>query len=107
MNDAMLLRFRMAEMSFGEHRYLEAAVALEEIVAEFPEHSDAQTLLARSYYHSARLGKAEEQARAILERCPVDAYARLILARSLQRQSRHEEAEPHLRLAAAMTGEDV
>lgn len=44
--------------------------------------------------------------RRILDIDPVEDYARLMLGRTLERQSRHEEARPHLRLAAAMTGED-
>jgi Flp pilus assembly protein TadD len=33
---------------------------------------------------------------------PTDAYARLVLGRTLQRRSRHEEARVHLRVAAAL-----
>ena len=33
---------------------------------------------------------------------PADGYAHLLLGRTLQRGSRHDEATPHLRLAAAM-----
>ncbi|MEU1166108.1 hypothetical protein ABZ372_39165 [Streptomyces sp. NPDC005921] len=36
---------------------------------------------------------------------PVEHYARLMLGRTLQRQARHEEAEPHLRLASALAGD--
>lgn len=33
---------------------------------------------------------------------PSDGYAHLMLGRTLQRRSQHDEAVPHLRLAAAM-----
>ncbi|MGW1554808.1 hypothetical protein ACWCQX_51445, partial [Streptomyces sp. NPDC002346] len=60
---------------------------------------------ARAYYHSARLGKAETELRAVLQRDPVEHYARLMLGRTLERQGRQEEATPHLRMAAAMSGD--
>jgi Tfp pilus assembly protein PilF len=59
-------------------------------------------LLARTYYHSAQLGRAEKQLRAVIDRDPVEYYAHLMLGRTLERQSRHAEAEPWLRTAAAM-----
>lgn len=106
MDDTLRLRFGMAELLFEQRRYREAAELLEVVVAEVPENASARILLARSFFHAAMLTRAEEEARRIVERWPVDAYAHLILARSLQRQSRHEEAVPHLRLAAALTGEE-
>ena len=62
-------------------------------------------LLARAYYHSAQLGRAETQLRVLVERDPVEHYARLMLGRTLQRQGRDDEAEPHLRLASALAGD--
>lgn len=41
----------------------------------------------------------------MLERDPVEHYARLMLGRTLERQGRQEEAAPHLRMAAAMSGD--
>jgi hypothetical protein len=52
--------------------------------------------------HSAQLGRAERELRTIVAENPADAYAHLLLGRTLQRQSRHDEAGTHLRLAAAM-----
>ncbi len=43
----------------------------------------------------------------MLDADPAEDYARLVLGRTLERQGRHEEARPHLRLVAAMTGEQV
>ncbi len=61
-------------------------------------------LLSRAYYHSS--SRAEAELREVLARELVEDYAQLMLARTLQRQSRHEEAARHLRLAAAMSGDD-
>jgi Tfp pilus assembly protein PilF len=62
----------------------------------------ARLLLARAYYHSAQLSRAEEQLRLVLERDPCDAYAHLMLGRTLQRLGRPEDARGNLRLASAM-----
>ncbi|SCD64607.1 Tetratricopeptide repeat-containing protein [Streptomyces sp. di188] len=43
--------------------------------------------------------------RVIVDRDPVEHYARLMLGRTLQRQGRHDEAQRHLRLAAALAGD--
>lgn len=77
-----------------------------EVVEDVPEQVAPRLLLARSYYHSAQLNRAEEQLRAVIERDPVEYYAHLMLGRTLERQSRHAEAAPWLRTAAAM-GADV
>ena len=42
--------------------------------------------------------------RVIVERDPVEHYARLMLGRTLERQGRADEAESHLRLASALAG---
>lgn len=59
-------------------------------------------LLARAYYHSAQLRRAEAEARAVLAADPADAYAWLLLGRTLERQGRHDDASGPLRIAAAM-----
>ncbi len=41
----------------------------------------------------------------LVEDDPSDAWAQHALGRALERQSRHREALPHLRLAAAMSGD--
>ncbi|HZP50460.1 tetratricopeptide repeat protein, partial [Actinocrinis sp.] len=65
----------------------------------------ARLLLARAYYHTAQLRRAEEQLREVIARDPVEHYAYLMLGRTLQRQGRHEEAKPWLRMAAAFSSE--
>ncbi|SDC98636.1 tetratricopeptide repeat protein [Actinokineospora iranica] len=80
-------------------RYLRAAADAA------PDSRAVLTELALAHFQSAALGPAEEVARRLVELDPSDAYARTLLGRSLTRQSRHAEALPHLRLAAAMTAD--
>ena len=98
-------RYRRARMFFEAHDYIAASRILAEVEAAAPHATATRLLLARAYYHSAQLRRAEQELRQVLERDPSEAYAHLMLGRTLQRQSRHREAVPHLRLAAAMTGE--
>jgi Flp pilus assembly protein TadD len=83
-------------------QWIEAAEVLADLVAEVPEATAARVLLARAYYHSAQLGRAEQEARTLVEANPADGYAQLLLGRSLQRQSRHDEAAAPLKLADAL-----
>ncbi|MFC0110093.1 tetratricopeptide repeat protein [Kibdelosporangium aridum] len=98
-------RWERASLLFDAKDYAKAANLLAEVVAEVPEQIAPRLLLARAYYHSAQLRRAEEQLREVVERDPVEHYAHLMLGRTLQRQGRHDEATPWLRLAAALTGE--
>ncbi len=59
-------------------------------------------LLARAYYHSAQLRKAEAEFRAVTELDPVEDYAWFCRGRTLERLSRHAEAATCFRVAAAM-----
>ncbi|HEY5833716.1 tetratricopeptide repeat protein [Streptomyces sp.] len=98
-------RWERAELLFADKKYAEAAKLLVGVVGEFPEHVAARLLLARAYYHSAQLRRAEEELRAVIERDPVEHYAHLMLGRTLERQGRGEEAAPWLRMAGALAGE--
>lgn len=86
-------------------QWIEAAQVLAELVDEEPDASAARLLLARAYFHSAQLARAEEQARVLVEANPSDGYAQLLLGRALARQSRHDEAAGPLKLAAALGAE--
>ncbi len=92
-------------MFFDAKDYYAAARVLEGLVVEVPEQTGPRLLLARAYYHSAQLGRAEAELLSIVERDPVEHYARLLLGRTLQRQGRGDEAAPHLRLASALAGD--
>lgn len=100
-------RWERAQLLFEAKDYAKAAQLLAEVVEEVPFQTDLCLLLARAYYHSAQLGRAEAQLRVIVDRNPVDHYAHLLLGRTLERQGRADEAAPWLRLAAAFTGEPV
>ncbi|MEV0978682.1 tetratricopeptide repeat protein [Streptomyces sp. NPDC049915] len=60
-------------------------------------------LAARACFRSAQLGRAVRMLEELVAEGPDDSYARLLLARALERQGRGDEAAVHLRIAAAMT----
>ncbi|MFF1560583.1 tetratricopeptide repeat protein [Streptomyces sp. NPDC058279] len=98
-------RWERAGLFFEAKEYASAARVLATLTAEVPEQLAPRLLLARAYYHSAQLSRAEAELRAILERWPVEDYAQLMLGRTLERRGRAAEAAPYLRIAAAMAGE--
>jgi predicted Zn-dependent protease len=106
----MAERYERARSLFEHGEYQAAAEALSTLVDESalepPLHgtTELRLLLARSYYHSAQLGRAERVTRAILADVPDEAYANLVLGRTLQRQGRHAEAKPHLAMAELLGG---
>jgi tetratricopeptide (TPR) repeat protein len=85
---------------FGD--YAAAARLLATVAAAEPRNVSVRLLLARAYFHSAQLRRAEAELAAVVGLDPVDDFARFALGRALERQSRHAEALPHYRLAAAM-----
>ncbi|WP_434442945.1 tetratricopeptide repeat protein [Lentzea sp. E54] len=100
-------KWERARLLFEARDYIRAAELLAAVAGEVPFQTDLHLLLARAYYHSAQLGRAEERLRVIVDRDPVEHYAHLLLGRTLERQGRSEEAAPWLRLAAALGGEPV
>lgn len=105
-------RMRRAQTLFDERRYTEAATDLEALLAtERAEASDGspaaglghvELLLARAYFHSAQLGRAETVARDLVEREPDNGYAHRLLARTLERAGKRDDAAPHARIADAL-----
>jgi predicted Zn-dependent protease len=81
---------------------VEAARILQPVLAAEPGNAEVRTQLARAYFNSAQLRRAEEQARWLVDRDPSDHYAHFLLGRALERQSRPADALPHLRMAEAM-----
>ncbi|GGL35861.1 tetratricopeptide repeat protein [Phycicoccus endophyticus] len=106
----MAERYQRARGLFEHGEYRAAAEELSALVDasayEPPLHgtTELRLLLARSYYHSAQLGRAERVTRAILVDDPDEAYANLLLGRTLQRQGRPAEARPHLAMAELLGG---
>ena len=96
----LLEEYRRATFFFESGDPLGAARLLEPIVEAEPDNAAVRQLLARAYFNSAQLGRAEAQLRALIEHDP-DHYAHHVLGRTLERRP-PAEALPHLRLAAAM-----
>jgi Flp pilus assembly protein TadD len=95
--------YREATRLLGARRVREAAVVAEELSRVEPDARSVLELLARVYFAAARLEKAAEAFGRLVESDPADVYARIGLARSLQRLSRHDEAAVHARVAAALS----
>ena len=91
-----------ADLFFAMGQPTEAARILEPLVAAEPDHQAALELLARSYFGSAQLGRAEEALTRLVELAPANGWARRALARTLERQSRADEAVVHHRVADAL-----
>ncbi|MEV0323214.1 tetratricopeptide repeat protein [Streptomyces sp. NPDC050658] len=98
-------RWERAQQFFDAKEYATAARILADLADEVPEQVAPRLLLARAYYHSAQLRRAETELRTIVELDPVEQYARLLLGRTLERQGRDADAAPHLRMAAALAGD--
>lgn len=99
---AEMTEYERAQVYFEMNDYAQAARLLEPFAEEQPRSVSVRLLLARAYYHSAQLRRAEAEFRAVTELDPVEDYAWFGLGRALQRQSRPAEALPCLRMAAAM-----
>jgi tetratricopeptide (TPR) repeat protein len=100
---AEMTDYERARVCFETNDYRTAAELLEPLAAEQPRNVSVRLLLARAYYHSARLRRAEAEFRAVTELDPVEDYAWFGLGRSLERQSRDgDEALACFRVAVAM-----
>jgi Flp pilus assembly protein TadD len=94
-----------ADLMLAVGQPTEAARTLVPVVEAEPENEAALELLARSYFGSAQLHRAEEALRRLVELAPANGWARRALARTLERLSRAEEAAPHHRMADALGAE--
>lgn len=83
----------------------EALEILEPALEQDPSNQGLRSLRAWAYLQRAQLAKAEAELTGLVEDDPTDTWARHALGRALERQSKHREALPHLRLAAAMSGD--
>lgn len=118
-------RYERAKRLFGDSQYQESAAELEELFTDLaaarthvPDDdasldpighgtAEARLLLARAYFHSAQLSRAEAAARTVLAEAPDDSYAHLLLGRTLQRAGRPDEARGPLRLAELLGDYEV
>jgi predicted Zn-dependent protease len=83
----------------------EALKVLEPALEQEPENRGLRLLRAWAYSMRAQLVKASDELTELVAEDPSDAWAQHALGRALERQARYKEALPHLRLAAAMTGD--
>ncbi|GHJ14984.1 tetratricopeptide repeat protein [Micromonospora sp. NPDC018662] len=98
----LLAEYRRATMFFDSGDPTGAARLLEPIIEAEPDNSSVRQLLARAYFQSAQLNRAEEHLRELVDRDPSDHYAHHVLGRTLERMNRPADALRHLRIAAAM-----
>lgn len=97
--------FRTAHDLLERRAPRQAQEVLDGALADDPGNTGLRVLRAWSYLMRAQLAHAEAELRALVEEQPADDWVRHALGRSLERQSRLAEALPHLRLAAAMSGD--
>lgn len=83
----------------------EALQVIEPALVEDPANTGLRTLRAWAFFIRVQLGRAESELRSLIEDCPDDVWVRYALGRVLERQSKYDDALPHLRLAAAMSGD--
>lgn len=94
--------FQRADLFLAMGQPAEAARVLEGVLAAEPDDQATMELLARSYFASAQLGRAEQQLTRLVELAPANGWARRALARTLERQSRADDAAVHHRVADAL-----
>ena len=94
--------FLRADLYLSMGRPDEAARILQPVVAASPGNEAALEALARAYFGSAQLTRAEDALLRLVHLAPANGWARRALARTLERQSRHAEAAPHHRMADAL-----
>ncbi len=95
-----------AVLAFNTRDYAGAIERLTQLLEAEPANTNAREYLARAHYLRASLKPAEEQARLILADDPTNEYVTLLLARVLERQSRHAEAAGVRRVLVALTGDE-
>lgn len=89
----------------GRREPARALELLDAALEQEPGNTGLRSLRAWAYLMRAQLQKAETELRELVEQTPDDDWARHALGRALERQSRYADALPHLRLAAAMSGD--
>ena len=103
--------YRWARDLFDHRDYYTAARVFQHLVDSHPEDAgpgsglgELRELLARAYYHSAQIVPATEAARELLTHELTNAYAALLLARSLERRSVDSSSASRLATALGAPG---
>jgi predicted Zn-dependent protease len=94
--------FLRADLFLNMGNPTEAARILEAVVEAEPANESTLELLARAYFDSAQLSRAEGALARLVALAPANGWARRALARTLERQSRGDEATAHHRVADAL-----
>jgi predicted Zn-dependent protease len=94
--------FLRADLFLAMGQPTEAARILERVVAAEPANEAALELLARAYFGSAQLARSEDALTRLVAIAPANGWARRALARTLERQSRADDAAVHHRVADAL-----
>jgi Flp pilus assembly protein TadD len=97
--------YRVAYDLLARRAAAEALAVIEPALELEPDNTGLRILRAWAFLIRVQLGRAEEELTRLVEKRPDDDWVRFALGRSLERQSRYVEALPHLRLAAAMSGD--
>ena len=96
-------RYRLGQAYVDAGDPLAAARVLEPAVDGGSTSAALWLTLARAYFASSRLGRAQAAFERVVELDPTDDYARFGLGRTLERQSRRAEALTQYRLAFALS----
>lgn len=97
--------YRTAHDLLSRRAPREALEVLEPALAEEPTNRGLRSLRAWAYLMRAQLKRASDELTELVAEDPSDAWTRHALGRALERQAEYDAALPHLRLAAAMTGD--
>src|SRR5687767_714130 len=94
--------FLRADLFLAMGQPTEASRILARLVEVEPANEAALEMLARAYFGSAQLAKSEDALTRLVEIAPANGWARRALARTLERQSRPDDAAVHHRVADAL-----
>jgi tetratricopeptide (TPR) repeat protein len=97
--------YRVAYDLLTRRAAAEALEVIEPALEAEPDNTGLRILRAWAFLIRVQLERAEAELVRLVEERPDDDWVRFALGRSLERQSRYAEALPHLRLAAAMSGD--
>jgi tetratricopeptide (TPR) repeat protein len=97
--------YRVAYDLLARRAAAEALEIIEPALEAEPDNTGLRVLRAWAFLIRVQLERAEAELSRLVDERPDDDWVRFALGRSLERQSRYAEALPHLRLAAAMSGD--
>ncbi len=97
--------YRTAYDLLSRRAPVEALEVIEPALEQDPDNTGLRSLRAWAFLLKAQLQKAEAELEHLVAENPADDWAQHALGRCLERQNRDAEALPHLRLAAAMSGD--